>query len=154
MSQTDAEHGDTFTRDFSDGRWRIIDGSGIAGSIRQKHAIRLELENLFGGRLRGNDGYTTIVLGEEPQDISLDPVVVGRDVIRRAGISPCVRLRGRDSRREVEPFHRWTSVERGQCVATRLRSRGDHGAHNSSYSQVLCQASRVNLLQNGGFRVA
>src|SRR6185437_7691549 len=30
---------------------------GIAGPIREKHTVRLERENIFGGSLRGNDRY-------------------------------------------------------------------------------------------------
>ena len=91
-----------------------VDRVRIARPIREEHAVRLELEHCLGRRLRRHDRHAAAMLVEQPQDVALDAVVVGDDVIRRLRIAPLVRLARRDARREVEPLHRRTGVERAQ----------------------------------------
>jgi hypothetical protein len=113
---------------------RVIDGSGITWPIREEHAARLECKRFVRRRLRRNDRDSTIVLGEQAQNVSLDAEVVRDDVMRRLRTSPRVALSCRHAGCEVEPFHRGTRVERGERLSVGLSSSGHDTAHDADRS--------------------
>ena len=80
MAEADAENRDAAEEflDICDG---VRDRFGIAGTIREKDAVRLERENIFGGSFRRDDGDVAAVVDEEAENILLDAVVVGDDAI-------------------------------------------------------------------------
>src|SRR5262245_3970683 len=89
------------------------------------------------------------MLGEEPENVALDPKVVGDDVIRRGSFAPRVALLCRRDRREVETFHRRACVEREKRLARWLGPGGDDAAHRTNRSQMASEAPGVNFLERG-----
>ena len=55
----------------------------VAGAVREEDAVGLERQHLLGGRGRRHDGHLAAGLREEPQDVALDAVVDGDDVVLR-----------------------------------------------------------------------
>ena len=59
-----------------DRRHGVAAGLGrIAGAVRQEDAVRLQRENLFGGRGRRHDGHRAAAVVEQAQDVALDAVI-------------------------------------------------------------------------------
>src|SRR3989442_9030164 len=86
---------------------------------REEDAVRLELADAIGWRLRRDHGDAAPVLDEEAQDVALHPIVVSDDVM--PGVrQPLGVFRGdRRRRREIEPVHRGTGGEAGPHVLAR-----------------------------------
>src|SRR5438105_11665664 len=136
VAQADSEDRNAGPRQLLDRLRRVVDGGWITWTVREENAVGFEHQDVLGTRLRGNHGHSTIILREEPQNVSLYPVVVGSNVIRRPRISPGVALRGRYPRGEVESFHRRTGVERCENLGGRLRAEREHAAQHSNSSQA------------------
>ena len=58
---------------------------GIAGAVREKDAIGLQREHVFGGGERRDDGHVAAGMHEAAQDVLFDAEIVGDDVIARLG---------------------------------------------------------------------
>src|ERR1700732_3612329 len=101
----------------------IADRLGIARAIRKKNTIRFKRENIFRGSLRRDDDHLTSVIREQPQNILLDPEIVGRHAVagpslpsrwllenRRGEVNraarPIVFFSAGDAAREFLPSHR------------------------------------------------
>src|SRR3569623_985960 len=92
MPETDAEHRDVGGGALADRVDRIIAGRGIAGAGREEHAVRVHREYLRGGRLCRHHCQATAAIDQHAQDIALDAVVVGDDVIRQLLLDRVRRL--------------------------------------------------------------
>src|SRR3989449_3967467 len=62
---------------FANVLYSIPHGLRIARPVRQEDSIRLHLENVFGGSLRGDHIDFAVVVDEQAQNVLLDSVVVG-----------------------------------------------------------------------------
>ena len=80
MAEADAEGrratGDEFARRFD----RVVAGLGIARTVGEEDAVRLQRKNVRGRCARWYDRDTATTLGEHAQDVELDAEVVGNDV--------------------------------------------------------------------------
>src|SRR5579875_3263795 len=65
----------------------VCDGVGaglrITGAVGEKYAVGFERQHVFGGRLRRNHGHVAIMIDQKPQNILLNPEVIGDDAIAR-----------------------------------------------------------------------
>jgi hypothetical protein len=52
---------------------------GIAGTVREKDAVGLEVENVFGGSVRGNHGDVALMIDEQTQNVLLNSKIVSDD---------------------------------------------------------------------------
>ena len=52
-------------------------GLRIARSVRKEDTVGLHRQNVFGGGLRRHDVHLAIVVHEQPQNVLLNPVVIG-----------------------------------------------------------------------------
>ena len=67
--------------DLLDHGYRIFAGlGGIAGAVRQEHAVRLHRQDVFCRCGRGHHRDLAAFAGEQPQDVALDAVIDGDDV--------------------------------------------------------------------------
>ena len=83
---------------------------GIAGAVREKNAVRLQRQNILGGRQRGNHRHARAGLHQLPQNIALDAEVVRDHVIQRiAGMR--------------DPLGRATPARRPRATYTISRSK-------------------------------
>ena len=58
---------------------------GIAGAVREKHAVGLEREHVFGGSERRHDGHFAARVHQPAQNILFDAEIVGDHVEARLG---------------------------------------------------------------------
>ncbi len=69
-----------------------LDGVGdrgrIARAIAQEYAIRLAGQDLFRGRLRRHDGDVAAMRDQQPQNVLLDAVIEGDDLVFRGRRRP------------------------------------------------------------------
>src|SRR5262245_17254344 len=77
MSEADTEDRYFFFCNAPDRLGSVTHGGGIAGTVREEHAIGIALEDGIGRCLRWNHSDTATVILEEPQDVALDAVIVG-----------------------------------------------------------------------------
>src|SRR5262249_36949161 len=89
VAEAYAEHRDVRGDELARRADRVVAGLGIAGAVREKYAVRGELEHFARARLSGNDRDAAAVVREEPQDVALYAEVV-RDHVQA--------LRGTDQR--------------------------------------------------------
>src|SRR5437773_9858372 len=76
VAETDPEDRDRAIGEVSDRAHRVRDGCGVAGAVREKDSVRLELPHTFGRCFRGDHGHATIALCETPENVALHAVVV------------------------------------------------------------------------------
>src|ERR1700722_20643351 len=83
MAEADAENRDSAGElaNILDG---VGDGLGIAGTVRKKNTVRLQREDVFGGGSCRDDGHIAAMVDEKPEDVLLDAVVVGDDLVTMA----------------------------------------------------------------------
>ena len=87
MAEADAEGRHAPVEQFGDDGHGIFAGlGGIAGPVRQEDAVGLERQNVFGARRRRHDRHGAAGIGEEPQDVALDAIVDGDDVVVRLAL--------------------------------------------------------------------
>src|SRR4029077_16654351 len=84
----------------------IANRFGIARTIGKKNAVRLERENVFGGRLRWDDNHFASVIREQSQNVLLDSKIVGHHAVARSTVTPRSRLedRGGEINRASQPI--------------------------------------------------
>ena len=74
---------DTEDRNAAEKLLNILDGVadrlGVAGTIRKKNPVRLEIEDICGARLRRNNPNVAMVIDKQAQNILLDAKIVGRN---------------------------------------------------------------------------
>src|SRR5579862_6682165 len=58
----------------------ILKRFGIAGAVRKENAVRVERQDVFGRCKSRHHGNAGADLHQTPQDVPLDPVIVGDDV--------------------------------------------------------------------------
>src|SRR5258706_14416224 len=75
----------------------IRDCIGVTRPVRQKYSVRFFGQCCLCRRVGRNYSDPAIVLIEESQDVALDSVVVGDDMVARLRISPAVTLPGRNA---------------------------------------------------------
>jgi hypothetical protein len=81
VAEADAEGGDIFIDDVADHRHGIFAcGRRIAGPIGEENTVRLEREDVCGGRMRRHHSYLAAVAGKLSQNVALDPIVDGDHV--------------------------------------------------------------------------
>ena len=86
VAEADAERRHAGVDDRRDRADRVGAGLGVAGPVRQEHAVGRQREDRLGRRLRRHDRQPAAALGEHAQDVVLDAEVVGDHVeARRAG---------------------------------------------------------------------
>ncbi len=165
VAQADSEnrHAAEQLADICDG---VGDRLGIAGAVREKNAVRLQRENIFGGSFRRNDGDVAAVIHEKAQNILLDAEIVGDDAIARAaarrGCSRGVRQpwlrRQRAARltqrpRSIEPcVHSYFFARRDAAGEFLARHRGQRASFGDQFfggSAVGCDdaAQRADIAQ-------
>ena len=78
MTEADAED-----RDASEQLLNIFDSVTnwlrIARSIREEHAIGLEIEHFSSTRLSGNDPHIAMMIDQQAQNVLLDAEIICRD---------------------------------------------------------------------------
>src|SRR6185503_19080936 len=107
VAEADAEYRDLGrVEDLADRLDRVIARLGIAGAVGEENTIGLHAQDVARGRLRRDHGHARAALGDQPQDVVLDAVVVSDDVEARvfqlavagaqfpAPLGPFVRLVG------------------------------------------------------------
>src|ERR1035437_5365242 len=95
MPQADPEDGHSFGGQCPDDLGSVRYSIGVAGPVRQKDSVRVLSQRRIRRCIGGDYGYAAIVLIEQSEDVALDSVVVGDDVVTRARISPAIGLSGR-----------------------------------------------------------
>ena len=137
---------------------------GIARTVRQKDAIGLQREHIFGaGRCR-NHGHAAALADQPAQDVVLDAVVVGDDVmlrrrvlhadhlgrlVRAHAFIPLIDVARGDFLRQVGAIHLRNRARLGdQLVGVGLQRR-DHAAHDAVVAQMAHQRARVDLAEHG-----
>ena len=140
--------------DGANGRGRVVHGFGITRAVRQEHPIRLELHDLRCRRGAWHDGHGAPTLLEQSQDVGLDPIVDGDDVVPRVGcgsfdrLEHIGRLRG-DATCQIETCHGRTPVEGRPRSRRRLGTTADHPAQHPNGPQMAGEPSGVHVVQNG-----
>ena len=84
MAQADAEDGllaDQLAHLLRLGFERL----GIAGAVREKHAVGLQRQHVFGGGPRGHHRDAAAHVHQPPQNVALDAEIVGDHVAERLG---------------------------------------------------------------------
>ena len=94
VPQADAEGRIAGFHQLARGGDRVIAGLRVAGSVREEHAIGLELPDLRGRRLRRHHRHTAAALGQHPQDVLLHAVVIRHHVIAAVRSAPRSRNPG------------------------------------------------------------
>src|SRR2546422_3788995 len=99
MTETDPKDGKRAVRQFAQRLDGVIDGGGVAGSVREEQAIGFELTHAGRGCGGRYDGDTAPMTEKEPYDVALHPVVV-RDDVRSEE-----RRVGKECRSRWSPYH-------------------------------------------------
>ena len=102
VAEADAEHRDLAAQ-LRDGVDRAVDRLGIAGTVRQEHAVGLAREDVGRRGRRRHDLDPAPGADEVPHDRALDAVVVRDDRERRVGVTDDVRPVDRHPRHEIDP---------------------------------------------------
>ena len=139
MAEADAEHRQIRLDQRADHRYRIdAGGGGIAGAVRQEHAVGLERQDVLGARRRRHHRDLAAAARQLPQDIALDAVIDGDDVEPVGGapaialaehpgrLVPVIALAGGDVGHKIHAFEARPGGGRGP--AGRLRRSGPSGA--------------------------
>src|SRR5882672_3185524 len=92
MPQADPECGHAPGSERTNDLGSIKNRLWVARSVRQKNAVGLFSQYRFSARIRGHNGHPAIVIPEDAEDVALDSVIVGDDVVCRSRISPGVLL--------------------------------------------------------------
>src|SRR5688500_9577327 len=148
VAEADSKSGDTVRRESPQGLLSVRDRGGISGTIGQENSVRIMAKRGFRRGVSRHDRDPAVVLREQSQDVSLDPVIVGENVMTRARISPRVGLPCRDAGRQVEPLYRWTRFERGATLFIGLIPCTDHSSHDPHRPDVSGEAAGINFFQN------
>ncbi len=129
-------------------RWRVRNGRGIAGTIRQEDAIRVHRQHRLRGCVGRYHRHSAAIRREEAQNVALDAVVVCDDVRWSSSVSPLVRLSRRHHRREIQSLHRRTSLQCRNYFGRRQFPGRDHTPHYPGGPQVFREPACVNIRQH------
>ena len=77
MAEADAKDGHA-AEELLDVFDSVADWLRIAWTIREEDAVRLEIHNVLGRRLRRDNPHIAVVIDEQPQYILLDAKIIGR----------------------------------------------------------------------------
>ena len=80
MPQADAENGDA-SKELANVFDGVKNGLGIAGTIREENAVRLQRQNVGRGSLRRHYRDVASVIDQQSQNILLDAVILGDNAI-------------------------------------------------------------------------
>ena len=107
---------------------------GIARSVREKYAVRVQVEHVVGRGLRRHDRHPATVVRQQAQDVALDAEIVGDDMqaLARApargllerpvgAFVPLVGRVGGDDFREIHALEAGKALGRGHCKVGALR---------------------------------
>src|SRR5258706_4618056 len=130
----------------------IRDCIGVTRPVRQKYSVRFFGQCCLGGRVGRNYSNLAIVLIEESQDVALDSVVVGDDMVARLRISPAVTLPGRNAGGEIQSLHRGARLERRPARFVWFDARANDSTHHSHRPQVSSETPGVNILNDRDLR--
>ena len=85
MAQADAEDRD-FADQFADLRGLVVERLGIAGAVREKHAVGLQRQHIFGGGAGRDHRNPAAGMHQAAQDVALDAEIVGDHVMADLGV--------------------------------------------------------------------
>ena len=85
VTEADAEHRNISLEDFLDRLDRVVARLRIARAIGEEHAIGIQRQHVTGRSLCRYHGQTAAASDQHAQDVQLDAVVVGNDVVRQIG---------------------------------------------------------------------
>src|SRR5579864_7000720 len=85
MAEAYTEHWD-LAHQFADSVNRIGHGCRVTRAIRQEYAVRLERQHIDSRHCGRNDCHMAAAIGQQTQDVVLDPEIVG-DYVRRCSLA-------------------------------------------------------------------
>ena len=100
MAEADAEDR-RLADQFADLRGLVLERLGIAGAVREKHAVGLERQHVFGGGARRDNRHAAAGVDQAAQDVALDAEIVGDHVIAGSAAAPIVSEGEQGSTRAV-----------------------------------------------------
>ena len=147
---------------------RVGDRLRIAGAVREKHAVRLQRQHVFGRGLRRHHGHVAVRVHQQAQDVLLDAEIVGhhakalrvlfapacRAVARsRHGeaassiepLLPVIRLLARDAAGQFQAGHGRKRARLGDQLFGRRAVGGDDAAQRAHAADVPHQRARVQV---------
>ena len=171
MPEANPENGH-MPNELANGFNGVADGLGIAGPIREKNPIRLQVENIFRWSPRGRDPHVAIVVHKEPQNVLLDAVVKRQNAMlmtlalrvrlthllgpRRnryfdRALVPSIRLRARHPAGKLEARHLRQLLGLKNQLLRRSPVRRDHSPQSANVPDVAHQRARINVPNNRNF---
>src|SRR5947207_4420155 len=148
VAEADPECRDALRRQLANDSRCVSDSVRIARSVGEKNSVGFVFECGLGRGVCRHHRHATIIVREQPQNVALDSVIVGDDVMSRARIAPGIRVRCRHPGGQIETLHRWTRIERGATHFIRLIAASDDSAHHSHRPQMPAEAPSVNILND------
>src|SRR6267142_5352700 len=124
---------------------RVPDGRGVAGAVRQKHAVRFQRACLGRGCRRRDHRDPAAMLYEQPQDVALHPEVERDDMMFGALGSLAVRAGNRRGAREIESVHRRRCRESGVDHVPGLLAQRQHTAQRAFGADVPRELPRIDV---------
>ena len=160
MAETDSEDRRLCRDQLAQHRHGIFAGRRrIARPVRQKDAVGLVPQNVFGCRRRRYDRHAAAMLGEHAQDVALGAVIDGDDVKARCvlsaiaglapphGLGPVVALAAGDLFRQIHAFEPGPGARliahRGD-VEIAVRPVGDDAGRRALVADMTGQLSRID----------
>jgi hypothetical protein len=80
VPEADAEYRQVGGQQFRDRPDRVVARLRIARTVRQEHAVRIQRQHVAGGSGRRHHREPASLVGQQPQDVALDAVVIGDHV--------------------------------------------------------------------------
>src|SRR5687767_1477801 len=146
MTKADAERRHSSGSERANNLRGVGDSVGVARPVRQEDAVRICAQGLFRRGISRDHGHPAIVVYKKTQDVALDPVVVGNNMMAGARVAPGVGLPRSNTRSEIEAFHGRTSLQRCAACLIGLLACADDSAHHSHRSQVSRETPSINIL--------
>ena len=87
VAETDAEYRNIGFQDFLDRLDRVVARLGIARTVGEEHAIRIERQHVTGRSLCRYHGQAAATGNQHTQNVQLDAVVIGNHVVWQLGSS-------------------------------------------------------------------
>src|SRR5213592_1167009 len=145
MAETDAEDRQVSVRQRANRIDRVTYCRGVAGTVREKDAVRFQRASLRRGRGRRYDGDAAAMLHEQPQDVALHPEVERDEVMLRVGRSLAVRGGNRRGTREIESIHRRRCREGGADRIGGFLAQREYAAHGTLGADVSRELPRIDV---------
>ena len=158
VAEADAEDGD-FAEEFADGFDGVFHGRRVAGAVTQKYAVRFSRYDLFGGCRRGYDVDVAAVRAKQAENILLDAVIEGNDLVFLFGrafdiaqyiddaLFPAVSFLGGDIFDDVPSDQAGVSVECLSHIRCAEFGRRDNTSHGSFGADVSDEGACVDAFE-------